>query len=206
MVMHNFYLTELIGGFLNPVQNPETEWIYAYSQNKTLLDMSLNDLKKVPDLKMHYLQLDSTHRCMPAGGALAFDTHMTYTFINLMGYGHQNSSGYLKSLLRDDDPLEIDLATDFSKLGSRGDGIWGHFKSKAYLMFDCLCDLTYMMLLVLISCKVFIHAIAKIQTKQMFARHTNLPPNLTANSEGQNQQNANNGLPGNDAALPNFVR
>ena len=113
MVMHNFYLTELLGGFLYPVEHPEAEWVYAYSQNKTLLSMSLEELKQLkPEPRIHYLQLDSSHRCMPAGGALAYDTHMTYTFINLMGYGEGSASGYLRTILRDK-PTEVDFANDF---------------------------------------------------------------------------------------------
>ena len=49
---------------------------------------------------------------MPAGGALAYDTHMTYTFINLMGYGEGSASGYLRTILRDN-PGEVDFAEEF---------------------------------------------------------------------------------------------
>ena len=55
--------------------------------------------------------------------------------------------------------------------------------SKAYMLVDVLRDLTYMMFLVLMAGKILIHSVAKIQTKQMFAKHTNLPAELTANSE-----------------------
>ena len=69
--------------------------------------------------------------------------------------------------------LEIDFSKDLSALGSSGDGLWGHAKCKMYLLYDCLVELTYMLLLVNISCKVFFHSLARVQTKQMFARHTN---------------------------------
>jgi len=49
--------------------------------------MSLEELQNLPDLKMQYLQLDSQHKCMPLGGALAYDTLLTYTFVNFVGYG-----------------------------------------------------------------------------------------------------------------------
>lgn len=56
LVMHNFYLTELLGGFLYPVEHPEAEWVYAYSQNKTLLSMSLDKLRQLkPEPRIHYL-------------------------------------------------------------------------------------------------------------------------------------------------------
>ena len=125
---------------------------------------------------------------MPAGGNLAYDTHTIYTFINLIGFGHSNNSGYLRTLLRDD-PLEVDFANDFKSQGAKGEGLWGHFKNKTYVLIDCLFDLAYIMLLVLITGKVLIHAVAKLQTKQLFARHTNLSEELRANSENQNRNN-----------------
>ena len=111
---------------------------------------------------------------MPVGGPIGYDTFMVYTFISLVGYGQD--AGYLKTWLRNDDSpnmLEIDFGVDLSILGSTGDGLWGHAKYKIYLLIDCLAELTYMLLLVLIACKVFFHSLARIQTKQMFARHTN---------------------------------
>ena len=43
----------------------------------------------------------SVQYCMPAGGPLAFDTFMIYTFINLVGYGED--AGFLKTWLREED-------------------------------------------------------------------------------------------------------
>lgn len=59
MVLHNFFIGEFVGGMFNPVKHHESHWVYAYSQNQTLLQMSLEELQNVPDLKMQYLQLDS---------------------------------------------------------------------------------------------------------------------------------------------------
>lgn len=180
--VNNFYCTAVLGGLLRPVVYPETEWMYAYSQNETLLDMSLEELSEVENLKMYYLQLDSLHKCMPAGGNLAYDTHTIYTFIDLIGFGHGDSSGYLRTWFRDD-PLEVDFGEDFISMGGKGSGLWGHLKCKTYLFIDCLFDLGYIMLLVLITGKLIIHGAAKFQTKQIFARHTNMRPELRANSE-----------------------
>ena len=171
--MNNFYLTAVLGGLLSPVDHAETEWVYAYSQNKTLLDMSLEELSQIEELKMFYLQLDSLHKCMPAGGNLAYDTHTIYSFIDLIGFGHQDSSGYLRSLFRSE-PLEIDFGTDLLTMGGKGNGLWGYFTCKFLLLIDCLFDLFYMMLMVLMAGKLLIHAVAKIQTKQLFAKHTNM--------------------------------
>ena len=70
--------------------------------------------------------------------------------------------------------LEIDFREDLSRLGSSGDGIWSHTKHKMFLLFETLCDLGYLLLLVVIACKVLLHSLARIQTKQMFARDVNL--------------------------------
>lgn len=121
---------------------------------------------------MYYLQVDSSQRCMPVGGPIGYDTFMIYTFISLIGYGE--NAGHLKTWLRGDDSMiDINFGEDLSALGSSGDGLWGHAKSKLYLLIDTMIELTYMLLLVLISCKVLLHSMARIQTKQMFARHTN---------------------------------
>ena len=164
LLMHNFYVTEFIGGILHPVWSHESEWVYAYSHNQTLIEMTLDELEEVPGLKMYYLQLHSSHRCMPLGGAMAYDTFTVYSFINLFGYGPEGKAGYLKTWLRDD-PLFVDLKADLSGLGSKGDGLWGHFKCKMYLFFGCVYDLCCLFLLVLLTGKVFIHSVSKIQTK-----------------------------------------
>ena len=69
--------------------------------------------------------------------------------------------------------IEIDFSEDLSMLGSRGDGIYGHIIGKFYVLVDCLTDLLYLLPLVLITSKVLLHSIALLQTKQMFAKHTN---------------------------------
>lgn len=110
---------------------------------------------------------------MPVGGSLGYDTFLTYSFVNMFGYG--TDAGYLRTMLREDSSmLEVDLSEDFKQLGSSGEGIWGHVKNKLYILFYTLSDLAYMALLVLATCKVFLHSLARIQTKQMFARDLNL--------------------------------
>ena len=109
---------------------------------------------------------------MPLGGPLGYDTSFSYTFINLFGYG---KTGFLRTILRDEDRvLEIDFNEDLSRLGSSGDGIWSHSKHKIFLLYYTLCDLSYMLLFVMISCKVLLHSLARLQTKQLFARDVSL--------------------------------
>ena len=164
MFLHNFYLGELLGSLFQPTDSPETEWVYAYSRNETLLSMSVAELREIEGLKMYYLQLDSSQRCMPVGGPLGYDTFSVYTFVNLAGYG--SNGGYLKTWLRDEDRmLEIDFKEDLNSLGSSGDGLWGHAKSKAYLIMDTVYELTQMLLLILITAKIFLHSVSKLQTK-----------------------------------------
>lgn len=147
--------------------------MYVYSRNQTLLEIPLDELRQIEGLKVSYVQIASSHKCMPVGGSLGYDTFMTYTFVNMFGYG--NDSGYLRTILREDSSmLEIDLGEDFKFLGSSGEGIWGHTKNKLYILFSTLTDLAYMALLVLATCKVLLHSLARIQTKQMFARDLNL--------------------------------
>jgi len=116
--------------------------------------------------------MENFHKCMPLGGPLGYDTSFSYTFINLFGYG---KTGFLRTILRDEDRvLEIDFNEDLSRLGSSGDGIWSHSKHKIFLLYYTLCDLSYMLLFVMISCKVLLHSLARLQTKQLFARDISL--------------------------------
>ena len=116
--------------------------------------------------------MENFHKCMPLGGPLGYDTSFSYTFINLFGYG---KTGFLRTILRDEDRvLEIDFNEDLSRLGSSGDGIWSHSKHKIFLLYYTLCDLGYMLLFVMISCKVLLHSLARLQTKQLFARDVSL--------------------------------
>lgn len=87
LFVQNFYIGELVGSLLHSAELPEIEWIYAYSRNETLLNLPVSELRKIKDLKMYYLQLDSQTKCMPVGGPLGYDTFMVYMFINLVGYG-----------------------------------------------------------------------------------------------------------------------
>ena len=157
-------MSELIGSVLYNAQVPEVEFIYAYSRNETLVNLSISELKEIKDLKLYYMQMDSQTKCMPVGGALGYDTFMTYMFVNLIGYGQ--NAGFMKTWFRDEkSTFEIDFNEDLNGLGSKGDGLWGHAKNKAYMIYECLKELAQMLLLVIISCKIFLHSVVRIQTK-----------------------------------------
>jgi len=49
--------------------------------------MSVEELRQIENLTIFYIQLESFHKCMPVGGSLGYDTFLSYTFINLLGYG-----------------------------------------------------------------------------------------------------------------------
>ena len=49
--------------------------------------MSVDELRQIKDLKLHYVQMETYHKCMPLGGPLGYDTSFFYTFVNLFGYG-----------------------------------------------------------------------------------------------------------------------
>ena len=108
---------------------------------------------------------------MPAGGITVLDSFLAYTFVDLVGYGE--GTGYLKTILRETYNFEVDLSKTFGHFGAKGDGLFTHIKSKVVIMLCTAKDLFWLMLLVVLSGKTFIHGLAKIQTRQMFAR---VPP------------------------------
>ena len=55
--------------------------IYAFSNNRTLLSLSIEELKKLPDLNLRYLQVDSKHKCIPNDWNTGYDTFAIYTFL-----------------------------------------------------------------------------------------------------------------------------
>ena len=118
---------------------------------------------KKTDLKVYYMQMDSTQKCMPVGGPIGYDTFMIYTFINLVGYGED--AGYMKTWLRKEGSeymLDVDFGEDLVVLGSSGDGIWSHITSKISVIFDCFSDLSFLLILVLIASKIFLHSLARM--------------------------------------------
>lgn len=38
---------------------------FAFSYNQTLLDMNVNELMKVKNLRVKYIQVDSMNKCIP---------------------------------------------------------------------------------------------------------------------------------------------
>jgi hypothetical protein len=74
--------------------------MYAYTKNKTLLGMSVEELRRESDrIKYRYLQMDSQHRCVPSDWyIIGYDIFVMHTFLRLSRTGPEND-GYLKSYL-----------------------------------------------------------------------------------------------------------
>ena len=72
------------------------EHLYAYSLNETLLDLPLDEIEKIPGIKVQYLQVDSKSECVPKRWFMGSDAFPIYTFINLIGYGPTSLGGYMK--------------------------------------------------------------------------------------------------------------
>lgn len=56
---------------------------YAFSYNKTLLNMDVSELMKIKDLRVKYIQVDSMNKCIPQDWFLGYDQFAVYTFLNL---------------------------------------------------------------------------------------------------------------------------
>jgi hypothetical protein len=135
---------------------PSRSHVYAYSRNQTLLEMSFDELREIPDLRTHYLQVDIQNKFVPVDWFLGYDTYVIYSFVNLVGFGPQK--GYLKTLLRDE-PFWVDFEKDF--IGSSGQGLWRHFETKAWLLIDTLWSLMILMCCTVAIGKVFLYSLSK---------------------------------------------
>ena len=136
---------------------------YAYSLNETLLDMPIDQLKQIPDIKVRYLQVDTKNKCVPIDWFIGYDAFAVYSFINLIGFGPTSSKGYLKTILRPHpNAFKVDFANDFMDVGTSGSGLFAHFKVKFWLILEILYDLIILLCLVLASSKTFGHTLAKI--------------------------------------------
>lgn len=144
---------------------------YAYALNETLLDMPISEVRQVPGLKVHYLQVDTKNKCVPVDWFIGYDAFAVYSFINLIGYGPTGSKGFLRTILRPfDEAFTVDFAEDFHSVGTKGSGIFAHFKAKFWLMLAILYDLFVLVCLILTTSKTFAHTLSKIQVAQVFTR------------------------------------
>jgi len=71
--------------------------IFSFSYNNLLLKLSFEDLRKKTDVKVHYMQIDNRHKCVPTDWYLGYETFAIYTF-----YQISEGIGYLKSSLTRD--------------------------------------------------------------------------------------------------------
>ena len=77
---------------------------YAFSFNKTLLDMSMHELPQ--PMRLKYMQVDSMNKCVPQDWFLGYDQFAIYSFLNLVGKAgnrgslRESASGFLKTYFR----------------------------------------------------------------------------------------------------------
>ena len=135
---------------------------YAYSLNETLLDLPIEEVRKIPGLKVRYLQVDTKNKCVPIDWFIGYDAFSTYSFINLIGYGPTSTKGYLKPILRAyPNDYKIDFANDFYDVGTQGAGFISHFRIKASLLISILYELFILMCLTVTVSKSMSHALSK---------------------------------------------
>ena len=144
---------------------------YAYSQNETLLDLPIEEVRKIPGLKVRYLQVDTKNKCVPIDWFIGYDAFSAYSFINLIGYGPTSIKGFLKPILRRySNDYKVDFENDFKSIGTQGAGFFSHFRIKSKLLLSILYDLFILMSLTVTVSKQLGHALSKFQTQQVFTR------------------------------------
>ena len=72
---------------------------YAFSYNRTLLNLPLSELSLVPDLRVKYIQVNAMNKCVPQDWFLGYDQFAVYTFLNLAGQ-RESEAGYLNTYFR----------------------------------------------------------------------------------------------------------
>ena len=133
--------------------------------------MPISEVREIAYLKVRYLQVDTKNRCVPIDWFIGYDAFAVYSFVNLIGYGPTGSRGFLKTILRQfPNAFTVDFANDFQAVGTKGSGIFGHYKVKVWLMLEILYDLFILLCLLMATSKAFSHTLAKIQTSQIFTR------------------------------------
>lgn len=55
LLLQNFLSGDFFVSLLWPATYPESEWIYAYSRNQTLLEVPLEELQRMDDLRISYV-------------------------------------------------------------------------------------------------------------------------------------------------------
>jgi len=129
---------------------------YAFSYNKTLLDLPLSELAQVPDLRVNYIQVNSMSKCVPQDWFLAYDQFAVYTFLNLAGQ-RESEGGYLKTyfrpqksginLLNNLEVLNVDYGQDFKGDFLTEDGEISHpsyFAMRFKALIEAIFDLILM--------------------------------------------------------------
>ena len=74
---------------------------YAFTYDSSLLDLTLDELKARPDVRLKYLQVDSMNKCVPQDWFLGYDQFAVYTFLQLAGQ-QPGKAGFLTTFIRKD--------------------------------------------------------------------------------------------------------
>ena len=136
---------------------------YAYSLNETLLDLPIEEVRKIPGIRVRYLQVDTKNKCVPNDWFIGYDAFSAYSFINLIGYGPTSTKGFLKPILRDfPNDNKVDFENDFHSVGTQGAGFFSHFRIKGRLLISILYDLFLLMCLVVTVSKSMSHTLSKL--------------------------------------------
>jgi len=118
--------------------------IYVFSYNRTLLETSLEDLKRMKEVRMRYLQIDTKHKCVPSDWHLGYDTLAVYTFLQL-----SKSKGYLKNF---EETFLVDYENDFYEIK----GFFGYIFLKGKVVILAFFELFLIMALVKVASDMFI--------------------------------------------------
>jgi len=147
---------------------------FAYSMNKTLIDLPVAELQKIKNLKVKYIQVDGNHKCIPWDSFLSLDNFAIYTLATLVM--PTGATGFMNTYLRDrksSNYKNIDFNVDFEYTGHAlaTEGWLSMIWIRSYLMWKCFKELFWLMLLVVTYAKTTRASILKIQTKSRQYSH-----------------------------------
>lgn len=76
-------ISKLIGNFASAELMNDN--FYAFSYNNSLINTDIQEIKKMPNIRMKYIQVDSMNKCVPQDWFLGYDAFAIYSFLNLAG-------------------------------------------------------------------------------------------------------------------------
>ena len=114
--------------------------VYVYSRNRSLLDMSIEQLRENTNLKFRYMQVDSQQRCVPSDWyMIGYDTFATHTFLRLIR-GADQMQGFMKPFFPRSNPNHnfiVNYSTDFDM----PKGLLSYLRFKFWISLKSLLEL-----------------------------------------------------------------